>query len=226
MTDFWTNPWVTGIGGGIISSLIVFFVTKYFFKKKENREYVQKIKLANNEILYAIRPLIIDHKTPLRESFSSLRVSVSNKYGVKLDDLYNNISLSNDLIAEILENPFLTSEQKEDFCQLILQFKKEDESNLVEIIYLRKKIQVDSRFTSIILSLTSFAMILSMTLLVAKETKAYEPSDWEKQLFGDNITLFLTATVIPLLVMVGYYILQRLKKTIRNHSEDIDDSDD
>ncbi len=222
MTDFWTNPWVTGIGGGIISSLIVFFVTKYFFKKKENREYVQKIKLANNEILYAIRPLIIDKKTPLKESFSSLRVSVSNKYGVKLDDLYNHVSLSNDLIAEILENPFLTSEQKEDFCQLILQFKKEEESNTVEIIYLRKKTQVESKFTSIILSLTSFAMILSMTLLVAKETETYEPSEWEKQLFGDNITLFLIATIIPLLGTVGYYIFQRF----RRYFEDIDDSDD
>ena len=222
MTDFWTNPWVTGIGGGIISSLIVFFVTKYFFKKKENREYVQKIKLANNEILYAIRPLIIDKKTPLKESFSSLRVFVSNKYGVKLDDLYNHVSLSNDLIAEILENPFLTSEQKEDLCQLILQFKKEEESNTVEIIYLRKKTQVESKFTSIILSLTSFAMILSMTLLVAKETEAYEPSEWEKQLFGDNITLFLTATIIPLLGTVGYYIFQKF----RQYFEDIDDSDD
>ena len=48
MSDFWTNPWVTGIGGGIISSLIVFFVTKYFFNKKENKEYAQKVKLANS----------------------------------------------------------------------------------------------------------------------------------------------------------------------------------
>lgn len=31
--DILNNPWVTGIGGGIISSLIVFFVTKYLFSK-------------------------------------------------------------------------------------------------------------------------------------------------------------------------------------------------
>lgn len=52
MQNILNNAWVTGIGGGIISSLIVFFVTRYFFSKREKREYLQKIETANNEILY------------------------------------------------------------------------------------------------------------------------------------------------------------------------------
>ena len=58
------NPWVIGIGGGVISSLIVFFVTQYISRKKGKREYLQKIKMANNDILYFIRPLIIERKIP------------------------------------------------------------------------------------------------------------------------------------------------------------------
>lgn len=69
--DILNNPWVTGIGGGIISSLIVFFVTKYLFSKKENREYLQKIKTANNEILYSIRPLVIEKKLPCLSNVSN-----------------------------------------------------------------------------------------------------------------------------------------------------------
>lgn len=226
MSDFWTNPWVTGIGGGVISSLIVFFATKYFFNKKENKEYAQKVRLANNDILHAIRPLIIDHKLPLRESFTSLRIAISNKYGVKADDLYSNKSLANDLIAEILGNPFLTTDQKNDFCRLILQFKYDEEVDLHEIVYLNKKLQFSSRFTSMVLAFSSFAMILSMTLLIAKETKGYEPSEWEKQLFGDNLALFLTATLIPLAGIIVYYFGIKVRTVLKHDFENKNEEDD
>ena len=39
MDDLIANPWIVGIGGGVISSLIVFFITKFFLSKKENKEY-------------------------------------------------------------------------------------------------------------------------------------------------------------------------------------------
>ena len=38
------NPWVIGIGGGVISSLIVFFVTQYISRKKANENICKKLK--------------------------------------------------------------------------------------------------------------------------------------------------------------------------------------
>ena len=52
--NFLYNPWFIGIGGGIVSSLIVFFVTRAISNRKGNKEYLQRIKTANNEILYSL----------------------------------------------------------------------------------------------------------------------------------------------------------------------------
>lgn len=134
-------------------------------------------------------------------------------------------SLANDLIAEILENPFLITDQKDDFCRLILKFKHDEEADMLEIVYLNKKLQLSSRSTSMILAFSSFAMILSMTLLIAKETKEYEPSEWEKQLFGDNLALFLTATLIPLVGIIVYYFGIRVIRSLKRDSENKDEVD-
>lgn len=196
----------------------MYFATKYFFNKKEHKEYNQKIKIANNEILYAIRPLIIDKKLPCQNSFASLLLSVSNKYGIKLKDLYNNESLANDLIAEILENPFLQTVQKEELCQIILKFKLQKNEKEANIIYIPKFVDTESRLTSYILAISSFAMILATTLLIAKETKSYEPSELEKRLFGDNIIVFITATLIPLVILSAMYTIRIFHKKFKRFS--------
>ncbi len=48
--------WAIGIGGGILSGLIVAYISRLIFSKRDNREYAQKILQANNEVLYAVRP--------------------------------------------------------------------------------------------------------------------------------------------------------------------------
>lgn len=54
--DILNNAWVVGIGGGILSGLIVTVITRYLFSKKENSEYMQKVSSVNREIIYALRP--------------------------------------------------------------------------------------------------------------------------------------------------------------------------
>ena len=43
MLDFLQNQWVVGIGGGIISGIIVFFITKWLFQRKDNSKYLEQI---------------------------------------------------------------------------------------------------------------------------------------------------------------------------------------
>lgn len=197
--EFTNNPWVTGIGGGIISSLIVFFVTKYLFSKKENKEYLQKVKTANNEILYSIRPLVIEKRLPTTEIISAIQSSIAKKYGVKQNDLYNELSLYDDLVFEIMANSFLSSEQKLEFCSLLNQLKSnKSEKENVKIVYIQDRNKESSKYISMLLAISSFTMVLTTTLFITKEMESYKFN-----FFENNFSLILIATFIPIFTIVS-----------------------
>lgn len=221
MQDILNNAWVTGIGGGIISSLIVFSVTQYFFSKREKREYIQKTETANNEILYSIRPLVIEKKVPTKDILNAVRISTAKKYSVQQEDLYNEFSLSNDLINEIMGNSFLSSDQKIEVCELLQAMKKDDseDEKEVEVVYLKDKGSISSKYNSILLAMTSFAMVLSMTFFITSKTTESEI------LFKDKFSLLIVATAIPIGAMTVLYTLLLIKRKERKRNrkrEDID----
>ena len=41
--DIFSNPWIVGIGGGVLSGFIVAYISRLIFSKRDNREYAQKI---------------------------------------------------------------------------------------------------------------------------------------------------------------------------------------
>ena len=202
MSDVIINPWITGIGGGIISSLIVFFVTRYFFEKREKREYLQKIETANNEILYSVRPLIIEKKIPSKEILSAIRISTAKKHGIKQEDLYNEFSLSNDLINEIMANSFLSSEQKIELSNLLQTLKEDKNEKETEIIYLKDKDK--SSHTSILMASISFGIVLFVTFF-ASRTKNFD-------IFGKITPLIIIAISIPILMSLGLFFFRKMRE--------------
>ena len=70
--DILNNAWVVGIGGGLLSCLLVTLVTRYIFSKKDDKEYVQKLATVNKEVVYALRPGISEGHIPDEEVLSSL----------------------------------------------------------------------------------------------------------------------------------------------------------
>ena len=214
MSDVIINPWITGIGGGIISSLIVFFVTRYFFEKREKREYLQKIETANNEILYSVRPLIIEKKIPSREMLSAIKFSTAKKHGIKQEDLYNEYSLSNDLINEIMANSFLSSEQKIELSNLLQTLKEDKKSNNekeVEIIYLKDKENYSK--TSILMALMSFAIVLFVTFIISPRLSGLD-------IFGKLTPLIIIAISIPILMSLVLYPLRMKRKSFNEKGDE------
>lgn len=108
---------------GIFVSLIVFLLTRHFFSRHGKTDYIKKLEIANNEMLYSIRPLLVEKKVPSKEILMAVRFSTAKKYGVEQNDLYDEFSLTSDLINETIANSFLTSDQKLEFCNLLQSIK-------------------------------------------------------------------------------------------------------
>jgi len=116
MQEWLNNSWVTGIGGGIFSGLIVFFITKWLFSDQSKREISQKVMSANREIIYAIREGIPDGIVADRSTIESLRSATARRCGVEVGLLLDNRGLVDELIKEVMDNSFISAKTKKEYC--------------------------------------------------------------------------------------------------------------
>lgn len=212
MDDLIANPWIVGIGGGVISSLIVFFITKFFLSKKENKEYEQKVRLATNEVVYAVRPLVIDKAIPANDVLAALRSAIAVKYGVKVSDVIGIKQLVSILVLEILSNSFLNSNQKNEYCNLLMTMKDEPKQTPSNDVHKRKSER--NLYISIMLSLLCFGMVLGS--VVASKEKNVENVEIYKQGF------FVMFSALMFTFVLTTFILYKLKELLKKRKIELD----
>lgn len=212
--DLLNNPWFVGVGGGIISSLIVFVMTQYFFERQNNREYLQKIKTANGEILWAVRSLIVEGKVPTREIYRAIKLSVASKYALDPEHLYNERTLFNDLVCEVTANSFLTTEQKTDYYSLLeaLRLRESDEQEDHEVItrFLKKQRGISTALLSALMS--TLAFILTATVLAEYYQK---DNILSLQALGREQGLWAKADII-IAAILGIVLVLFLQRNLNN----------
>lgn len=212
MDDLIANPWIVGIGGGVISSLIVFFITKFFLSKKENKEYEQKVRLATNEVVYAVRPLVIYKAIPANDVLAALRSAIAVKYGVKVSDVIGIKQLVSILVLEILSNSFLNSNQKNEYCNLLMTMKDEPKQTPSNDVHKRKSER--NLYISIMLSLLCFGMVLGS--VVASKEKNVENVEVYKQGF------FVMFSALMFTFVLTTFILYKLKELLKKRKIELD----
>lgn len=111
------NGWVVGVGGGVLSGLIVAWLTRVLFSKRDQRELAMKIHSANQEILYAIRPEISEQSLPSIQVIEALCNSTARKYRIDRDRLHDVTQIVEDLIKEIMDSSFVSSSAKREYCE-------------------------------------------------------------------------------------------------------------
>ena len=117
----WLNdPWVIGIGGGILSGLIVTGVSRWIFSGRDRKEHLSKVGSANREVVYAIRQGIPEDRVPTREIVEALISSTARKYGLPTSDLNQPQDVASDLVKEVMDSSFISAEKKDQYCSALL----------------------------------------------------------------------------------------------------------
>lgn len=114
MLDFLQNSWVVGIGGGIISGIIVYIITNWMYKRKDNSKYLEQINRANTDIIHALKPYVAEKGLPEKEIVDAIIVSTARKYKVKSEELYSIRIICEELIREIVENVYVSVEKSKN----------------------------------------------------------------------------------------------------------------
>lgn len=212
------NPWVSGIGGGVISGFLVYFITSGLLSRKENKEYSQKVKTANNELLYAIRPLIAQKQIPSKIILESVITSTARKYEVNKEDLLTIGLLTDDLIREVAENAFLDSHQKMEFCEKINSLRLDPGSTIEqkeqEVVYQRDSIS--SKSVS-----RMFAFMTAIMVVFATFSTAFLNKISDSVIFrNDSLTLVTTFSAFSILLPVLAMTLSLLTRKLRDIDND------
>lgn len=123
MLDVW--KWLIDHGimtvvSTIVVSILGSVIANFIYTKKKD----QKAERAKDEILATIKPMLVDKGVPNVKVLNSLIRTIARKHGVKVSSLYTKESLADVMITEVLENSFLSTKDKDDYCKSITEWLK------------------------------------------------------------------------------------------------------
>ena len=175
--ELFNNPWFVGIGGGILSGLIVAYISRLIFSRRDNREYAQKILQANHEVLYAVRPGISEGIIPTNGVLQSLIEATARRYGVEVSDMHNLNDVSSELIKEVMDSSFISASAKQKFCEKLINIKEVGPS-LKKMVF-EKEYDISARYRKQLVNILSgtvgiLTALAGTTITLSKNT-IFEP---------------------------------------------------
>lgn len=225
MKEFLQNAWVVGIGGGIISGIIVFFVTKYIADRKDNSGYLKTIDLANKEVINMLKPYISDKGLPDINILNSILSATSRKYKIKVSEMQSVSTICEELICEIINNIYVSNDKKEEYMNELEGYKSKlatnNKKSNEEELYIQ--IRAESEYRRKLNKQYSFMISLAATLIVSvlmvflmndKDGVISNISKFRGESFIILYLLIIIACILPLMLL--NIIRDRLKNNIKN----------
>jgi hypothetical protein len=217
MEDLLNNGWVVGIGGGVLSGLIVAWLTRTLFSKKDLRELAINISAANKEILYAIRPEISENSLPSAEVIDALKNATARKYKIEPERLHGITQIVEELIKEIMDSSFISSTAKKEYCEslktLIPEIPEETELQAEDRDVFVARVEYKEKMTSLLsMTLGTIAAFATMFSFIKSSVES-------SSIFGritESVFPMLLVMVSVMLVMTAMQVALKLRhKRIR-----------
>lgn len=206
------NGWVVGIGGGILSGLIVAWLTRTLFSKKDQKELAINISSANREILYAIRPEISESTLPSIEVIEALKNATARKYKVEPERLYSISQVVEELIKEIMDSSFISSSAKKDYCEslsiLIPTASPEVETESVDNEVFVARIEYKEKMTTL-LSMT-LGTVAALATMLSFVKSSFDSSPLLEKV-GDSVFPMMLVMVSVVMVMTAMQVALKLR---------------
>lgn len=137
---FLSNPWFIGIIGGIVSGLIVFYITTIVTKIYRRKEYYKSIHEVNLKVSRMLIMSISESEIPEYKVVAALLSSLAKRSNVELKDINNVEETYNDLIYELFETEFIPVEKKRKLANELI-IKKEYSKIIISEYELQNEIR-------------------------------------------------------------------------------------
>lgn len=224
MFAFLQNQWVVGIGGGIVSGIIVYLITKWIFQRKDNSKYLEQINTANMDIIRTLKPYVAEKGLPEKEIIDAIILSTARKYKVKNDELYSIRIICEELIREIIENVYVSTDKKKEYSIQLKEYLHElsteqDKSLLISDIQNEikntentDKSEYRQKMTSILsVFISAFAATLTgfVTLLF--------PNGFSWSTYNSELILIIIA--LPSLMIMFSFLIISTERLIKKTKE-------
>lgn len=212
-----SNPWVIGIIGGIISGLIVFFITTFLYNKISKKEYFNKVNQVNLEIISLLIMSVSEDKIPSLQIIQNLLNSVSRKYNVKVNDVNTIEATIEDLIKVIFETNFIPIDKKNELAEKLISLVENKGKDSEET---KKEEKVHYTNSNLRLLLTLFSTVIAIGLLVVSlKSELFDSLD--NILFNNEENLFIivpiTTATLSLVVAAMTYLTT--KKELKDEAQ-------
>ena len=219
MNSLLNNPWIVGIGGGIISGAIVYIVTSFLVKRKDRKESYLKISQANHEIINILKPYIADNGLPKKNTIDSLIASTARKYHVLSSELYPVGVICEELIREVIDNVYVSSDKKRDYINSLEKYINdlrtdniEDKKNNIkhqieqemEVISKNRVRSINKLMALFLSMLTSLAVLMISVLVVFVEKR-------HNLTFSSDLFLPLIAGIVPICLLLPMMLFLKLQ---------------
>lgn len=232
-SPWWLNPWLLTIASSIVSGLLVNYISRLIWSRRDNKELRQKIDVANSEIIYALRPSVAEGAMPSKAILEALINGTARKHSLKPENLMTINEFADSLVKEVMDSTFISHEQKIKFSNEVIKLKVAEKASsnvpsaeqavassrlgTSDPYYLYRVKQTQR--SVLILTFATVALTIMSAMIVSFRSEAYT------NLFFPNITnpyfsVILTASMIPLLLVFYYFLMQLRRRAEYRKAQD------